>query len=673
MDRALSALHRLAAEAGLQREWEDAAGRPQRVGDDVLIAILTALGLRAENPRQIRESRQRLREEERAEVSFRTATVARPVSVPGADGGAAELLLEDGRRMPVMLSGKDGDTLLPGIDIPGYHRLLTGDREIRLAVAPERCFDIRDAAGERRIWGPAVQIAALRGRHATAFGGFAALTDAARAFAARGADALAISPVHALFPADPRRYSPYAPSSRLFLNVLHADPAQAGLAGFHDEAGGDLIDWSAAIPHRIRLLRHAFDARDDAVREQVARFARASGQELERHARFDALHAHFFVRDGARGWRDWPAAFHDPAGRAVTTFAGEHADEVDFHLFLQWLAQSGLARAQQTAKQGGMALGLIADLAVGLDPGGSQTWSQRDTLPGGLAIGAPPDPLGPDGQNWGITGFSPHALRRTGFAGFIATVCATLAHAGGVRIDHALGLRRLWVVPEGAPAVDGAYLGMPEADMLRLLALESWRAQAVVIGEDLGTVPRGFRSAMREKSISGMRVLWFQRDEDGFLPPGEWPGDAVSMTGTHDVPTVAGWWRGRDIDWSWKLGRAAPAASEAGHRRVRADERALLWQAFDEAGAVPLGTPEPVPDDTDTVTEAALAFVGGTPAELVLIPLEDIAGLPDQPNLPGTTTEYPNWRRRMPETTEALLDRAAVRRRLAALDRARAP
>ncbi len=623
--------------AGLSPDWQDANGRRHAVSDDALRAILDALG---DGP-ALEPS------------SFASGDIGASVTIAGL-AGRARLHLEDGSSRDILVD----DGAIPAIDVAGYHRLEIADRTIDLAIAPRRCFTLADVAPGRRLWGPAVQIAALRDAQASAFGDFGALARAASAFASAGADALAISPTQALFPADARRYSPYAPSSRQFLNVLYADPGALA-----EDAGPELIDWAYAIPARLQALRAAFDASD---RNQLARFRAEEGEDLERHALFDAIHAHMFAATGAQGWRDWPIAFHDPAGAAVQHFAAEHADDVAFYAYLQGAARGYLAAAQRAAIDGGMAIGLIADLAVGLDPGGSHAWSRRGDLLSGLSIGAPPDPLGPDGQNWGITGFDPRALRASGFAPFVATIRAALAQAGGLRIDHAFGLRRLWVMPEGASAVEGAYLDMPFADMMRIVALESHRARAIVIGEDLGTVPDGFRQAMDEHAMLGMRVLWFERDaEGGFVPPAAWSREAVAMTGTHDLPTVAGWWQGRDIDWTWALGRTASAPDETSDRAARATDRTRLWEAMET------GAPEPAVDDSAPVVDAAIAHVGGSPCALAILPIEDLVGLVEQPNLPGTIDEHPNWRRRMPDTTQALLDRPAVRTRIETLAAAR--
>ncbi len=652
----MSSLQTLATAAGLQLEWQDAGGRRQMVSDQALRAILDRLGHPSASAKQIADSL--------AAIAFRTARAPRFLSVDVGDpiqlattlSGKAELTLENGTRASVAI---DRGALKP-IKQTGYHRLEIEGDVIDLLVAPRRCYTIADAVPGRKLWAPAVQIPSLRGETAKAFGDFGALADAARAFGERGADALAMSPTHALFPADASRYSPYAPSSRQFLNGLYADPS--AFAGTSDDPAADLIDWQSAIPAKLARLRETFDQDTRKLGKSLDAFRREGGDDLERHAEFDALHAHFFAISFARGWQQWPAEYHDPASPAVRRFVTEHAEDVTFYVFLQWLARRDLDATQTAAKDAGMAIGLIADLAVGMDPGGSHGWSRRGDLLTGLSIGAPPDPLGPDGQSWGITGFDPHALREIGFASFITTIRAALAHVGGIRIDHAFGLRRLWIVPEGASAAEGAYLDMPFDDMMRIIAMESQRAKAIVIGEDLGTVPDGFREAMDARAMLGMRVLWFERDADGFVPPAKWSRDAVAMTGTHDLATIAGWWSGRDIDWTWELGRKSDAVDEQADRAARAEDRTALWSAFDS------DIEQPAPDDTAPVVDAAIAHVAGTPCALAIIPIEDLGGLIEQPNLPGTIDEHPNWRRRMPDTTEALLSRSYVAARIATLN-----
>lgn len=625
----MSILAEQAAAAGLQIEWEDADGRQHRVADDTIRAILATLDTRLDG------------------IRFVTADVGKPIATT-AGSGAATLILEDGSRRAVTVAA---DGTIPAIATPGYHRLEADGEAITLAVAPDRCV----APPPGHSWGPAVQIPALLGATATPYGDLGTLAQAARCFAKAGADALAISPTHALFPSDAGRFSPYAPSSRLFHHALLADPTLAGAVPAADD-GARLIDWRTALPARLTLLRDAFGA---APADLLARFAADHAQRPDwtAHARYDALHAHFRTT----GWQDWPAAFHDAASPDVDRFAAEHADEIAFYAFLQWLAECSLAQAQSAAREAGMRIGLIADLAVGMDGGGSHAWNRATDLLTGLSIGAPPDPLGPDGQNWGITALSPFALRRTGFDAFIRTVRVALRHAVGLRIDHALGLKRLWVIPDGGAASDGAYLAMPFDDLLRIIAIESHRAGAIVIGEDLGTVPPGFRDTMAARGMLGMRVLPFERDATGFTMPATWDAGAVAMTGTHDTATLAGWWTGRDITWNHKLGRGG--SDEPADRLRRMGEKKALWTACQQAGVAS----GPVPHDSGPAVDAAIAFTAQSPCPLTIVPLEDLLGMEEQPNLPGTTDEHPNWRRRMPDTTAALLARPDVARRTALL------
>jgi 4-alpha-glucanotransferase len=488
---------------------------------------------------------------------------------------------------------------VPPIATPGYHTLRHGRREFTLAVAPPRCVTVADVAPGRRLWGLAVQLYGLRRAGDGGIGDTTALATLAREAARHGADALALSPTHLLFPDDPTRFGPYSPASRLRLN-----PLLAGLP-VADEEDDDatLIDWPKAAQRKYARLRRLHDA---------------------------------------------------------TTGAPE-----TFDAFLQQLAEAGFAAAQRAAKDAGMAIGLIADLAVGLDPDGAEVGADPPAFLSGLRIGAPPDAFNPKGQDWGLTSFSPAGLVTRGFAPFIATLRANLRYAGGVRIDHAMGLMRLWLVPQGGSPAEGAYLAYPIDDLMRLLALESHRHRAIVIGEDLGTVPPAFRARCRAAGIAGMDVLWFQRRGERFLPPDQWRDDGVAMTTTHDLPTVAGWWRGADLDLRGTIG----TVDEAEIAR-RPEERAALWQAFVEAGATT--APSPALDDTDPVVDAAVDFVARAPGPLAIVPLEDVMGVPEQPNLPGTTDQHPNWRRRWRLPADQMLRRPAAERRLKIL-KARRP
>ena len=360
--------------------------------------------------------------------------------------------------------------------------------------------------------------------------------------------------------------------------------------------------------HVATRIRPALDA---GQRLRIARASEAEGPALRRHATFDALDCHF-RRRGAKDWRDWPARYRKPDSAAVARFATEHAEEIEFHLSAQWLAREGLDAVQAQATAAGMAIGLIADLAVGVHPGGSDSWATPEAMLHGLTIGAPPDPLGPLGQNWSITGFSPAGLRDSGYQPWIAMLRSALRSAGGLRIDHAFGLARLWVIPEGCDSAQGAYLTYPFLDLVRLVTLEAHRANALIIAEDLGTAPSGFTQAVSERNMLGMRVLWFERAEDyGFIGAHDYPANCVAMTGTHDTPTVAGWWSGRDLDWAEKLGRLPEGVDRQKAEEIRDWDRGLLWSTIGSEG-------RPAADNPEPAVHAALAHIGKSPAVIAL-------------------------------------------------------
>ncbi|WP_298216311.1 4-alpha-glucanotransferase [Acidocella sp.] len=611
----------------------------QTVSDASLRAILEALGEDGEA---------------RSPPPLVTSWLDEPVLLP-CRPGAARLRLEDGATMDMTLEEQGRQALLPAIGTPGYHRLETRTHAFTVAVAPRRGFSLEDAGQGAKLWGLTVQLYALRRARDGGIGDFEALKSFAQAAAKQGASALLLSPVHAMFTSDVTRYAPYSPSSRVALNVLHI--AREG----RDEAG-DLIDWPAASRRKLALLRRDFEVVTDW--RGLEAFRAQGGVGLERHAIFEALAEHFGALGGTScDWRTWPEAYRDPDSSAVRDFMAAHAQTVAFHAWLQWRAAQGLAGAQNAMRGAGARIGLIADLAVGTDPSGSHCWSRQDEVLGGLELGAPPDLFNREGQGWGITAFSPAGLRRSGFAGFLEMVRHALHHAGGLRVDHALGLMRLWVIPPGRGPAEGAYLAMPFPDLLRLLVLESHRHRAVLVGEDLGTVPAGFQPQLAAAGIGGMRVMWFERTRSGFRAPARWTPEAAAMTTTHDLPTVAGWWTGRDLEWRARLGLAAESKPE------RAAARRALWTAFRKSGAT--SAPQPAEDDPLPVTAAASQHIGKTACHIALLPVEDALSSREAPNLPGSTTEHPNWRRRLPGTAQELFSRPDLRARLAALHTAR--
>ncbi|WP_019143008.1 4-alpha-glucanotransferase [Noviherbaspirillum massiliense] len=686
----------LAQAAGLARDWVSAKGEAMQVAPDALRKILEALGFPCESDEQCRDSRHRLAKLQDGDrmPPLLTGTIGEPLRLPGAQrlaGKPYRIELEEGGHLDGRFADDAGAGLeLPAIDHYGYHRLLAGKEETTLAIAPPRCFGVADALGahpgmpvDPRVWGLGVQLYALRRRGDGGIGDFTGLAQLARSAAAHGAAALAISPVHAMFSADVSRFSPYGPSSRLFLNALHIDPASvlgpevlaAALASLGADVASklsrleqdELINWPAAGALRLSLLRRLFDQFNAAGDEREFEAFRArSGTALRDHARFEALHAWRLAQGESGDWHSWPHGLRHPGDTAVEEFARSHAQEVRFHEFLQWQAARGLSGAQQAARAAGMAIGVITDLAVGADNGGSQAWSRQEEIINGLSVGAPPDVLNTRGQSWGLGAFSPHAMRSRGFGAYIEMLRATFAYAGGARIDHVLGLGRLWLVPHGESPVDGAYLQYPMQDLLRLIALESWRHRAIVIGENLGTVPAGFDRTLSQAGLLGIQVLLFQQQHGRFLSPSEWSRDAIATTTTHDLPTVAGWWQGHDIDWYAKLDLLEPGKTEADVRQGRMQERAALWRALTEAGQASGAEPEHRAGSAPL--DAVAGFLAATPVPLAMLPIEDALGLVEQPNLPGTVDQHPNWRRRLPQPVESVLDQPAVAARLARIN-----
>ena len=486
---------------------------------------------------------------------------------------------------------------------PGYHRLRLANREITLAVAPPRCLTFGDVAPGAKLWGLAVQLYSLRRPDDDGFGDAGALADLVESAAREGADAIALSPTHSLFAADPAHFGPYSPSSRLFLNPLFADPTLvfgaarvAAARGEHRQPGPQRrridrlagrgtrkIRIAAPAVRRFRRERRAVGGGLRVVRASTAAIACASTRCSRR----------CISTGSARRSRNGIGTTGPPTGARRRRlrwlrFAAAERRAIEFHLFLQWLAARSFARVQQDARDAGMRIGLISDLAIGMSPGGSHAWSRQQDLLLGLNVGAPPDLFNTRGQDWGLTGFSPQALIASGFEPFIATLRAAM------RMPAACGSITRWVwrgsgsFRKARPRQDGAYLAYPVDDLLRLLALESHRHRAVVIAEDLGTVEPAFRKRLAKTGIAGMDVLWFQRRGKSFLAPARWRRDAVAMTTTHDLPTVAGWWQGADIATRDALGLVADEQRET---QERAQDRSALWGAFRKAGEAAADAP----------------------------------------------------------------------------------
>ena len=530
-----------------------------------------------------------------------------------------------------------------------------------MAVPDDGRSWLPDSLWDRPGWGIFCQLYELRSGRNWGIGDFADLAALARIAGEAGADFLGINPVHALFTADPHRRSPFSPSNRRFLNPLYIacdrvdgviEPSEVA-----ELRGADLVDYNRIARAKLGALRAAWDARrpDDPAFQA---FVDEGGEALRLHALFEALSHDARADGGTSGWQGWDAALQDPSSDEVARLAERHAEDVRFHSWLQWLADSQLAEAAQAARDAGMRIGLYLDLAVGEVPDGSSTWSGAAAALDGLSVGAPPDVFADEGQYWGLAAPSPARLAETGFAPFRDMIGAQLKHAGALRIDHAMALWQLFLVPSGESPAAGTHLRYPFPDLLRTLARLSHDRRAVVIGEDLGWVPDGFRQAMETANILSYRILYFEREGDAFHAPAHYPRSAMACLSTHDLPVLSAWWTGDDIRLRAEHGLVGHDRTE-GELAHRAHERRTLLGAFRAAGVLEAEADAEAPVLPDAVRDAAHRFIARTPCLLAGVRLADLAG-PERPtNVPGTVDDYPNWMPRSPTDLDALADTPA--------------
>lgn len=666
-------LKALAKEAGILCEWNDASGKPVSLDEQILRGVLHALDLPSDSITQIKASQ--------LEARRRTiATDTGPLIIVDAGqrinmhgrlppGSYCVLQDENGTQQELRL---DAHACLPA-QVCGYYHVSCDDQHWQLACAPPSCPSVAELTHRQRIWGISAQLYSLRRAADAGLGDTSALQQLAISAAQHGADALSISPLHAMFSNRPEQYSPYSPSSRNHFNILHADPAQIFGQQVVDRAMREcqladlaqrleqqpLIDWPAVSSLRLKLLRQLHQQLGE-LPEQLQRdfqhFCQKGAESLQQHCCHEVLQQHMLAQGKSDDWRRWPTPWRDAYSDDVQQFAKQHASELEFHAFGQWLTARGIGQAHQGALEAGMKIGLIADMAIGADPSGSFSWACQSQLLSKVSVGAPPDLLSRNGQNWGVAAFSPQGLKQYAYSAFIAMLRANLEHSGGLRIDHIMGLQRLWIIPEGAEPQHGAYLKFPLDDLLRLLALESSRHQALIIGEDLGTVPPGLQHTLAQRNILGMQVLQFEQQEDFLRSPDNWSDQALATTSTHDLPTTIGWLKGRDIDWRAQTGESTPlqtlTARQQRKKEVRILDTALRQQHLLHS------------QDNLQRLDACIRFLGRTQAPLVLLPLEDVMASSEQPNLPGSAEHHPNWRRRWSENVAEMLNQPLPKQRL---------
>jgi len=506
-------------------------------------------------------------------------------------------------------------------------------------MEPERAFQ----GDGRRVWSLAVQLYAVRSHRNWGHGDFSDLQRLVELAAGCGAGAIGLNPLHALFPDRADQASPYAPNSRLYLNLLYVDvegiPEFPGLeaAGLAEKVARlrarELIAYPEVARVKLAGLRLAYESfRSRATAERQSDFEAyrdEQGEALLRFASFEVLRQ----KHAPRPWTEWPAPWRSPDRAQLEDFRFSHADECGFHEFVQWTADRQLQACKDTANRAGMPIGLYVDLAVGINPDGADAWSRQSAIMAGVSIGAPPDEFNRAGQDWGLAPFNPLTVAADDFAPMRQLMAAVMRHAGAIRIDHVLGLKRMFMIPHDRAATDGAYVHFPFEPLLRVIAEESRRFQCIVIGEDLGTVPEGFRDVLSRWGLWTYRVMLFEREGDGRFRPPEWyPVEALATFNTHDLPSFRGWIESHDLRVKRGIG-VDPGETDEARGWAQHMLRTILGER---------ASPHP-PDNIAAVA----AFLGATPTRLVVIALEDIVGEIHQINIPATVDEHPNWQRRL--------------------------
>ena len=637
MDADLKAL----AEAyGVATWYEDWHRKRREVSAESVIGVLGLLGVDATSPaaalRDIRTARGLP-----GTVVVRHGS-SKPLDRPGT------ITLEDGSTL-----GERSE--VPGDLPPGWHRLATADQDVTLVVVPTQLPEPPDT------WGWMLQLYALQSARSWGMGDLGDLRD----FVAnsQGAGLILLNPLHAITPTLPVPSSPYSPSSRRFANPLYlrvadtdvyrrADPAlRAQVDALRPGATNDgLIDYSAVWQAKraaLQLLWPLADAVDLAADPGLTDFAV-----------FCAL-----AEIHGPNWHAWPAELHRPDSPAVAKIRGD--ERVAFHIWVQQLLNAQLDAANAAARQAGMPVGVVHDLAVGIDPSGADGWLLQPVLAAGVHVGAPPDAFNQLGQDWGLAAWRPDRLIETGYAAYRDMLRRIFRHAGGLRVDHVAGLWRLWWVPPGMGPAEGTYVFYDPAAMLGILALEAYRAGAVVIGEDLGTVLPVVTEGLERMNMLGSAVLWFTRDYDdpdrAFLPAARYPRNALASISTHDLPTAGGFLAGEQVKVRAELGQLAGSVED--EVRAADRERAQLLQLLRDECLI-------TTDSTnEEIVVAMHEFLARTPSRFVTASLYDVLGVLDQPNLPGTTDEYPNWRMPIATTLEQIEVDPRVRRIAAVLSR----
>ena len=671
-----AALDELASHFGIATEFWDWKGRHTQISDSAVVTILRALGVDASTPESAAEAAHqvRLRPWRRAlppcVVMEQGQTRAINVHVPGGSSAGVSVRTEDGRLIPLgQIANDEPDRDIDGTwtgeasfmlpaDLPlGYHRLVLfnegREHESALIITPTFVGFPR-SLGDRRVWGYAAQLYSVRSSRSWGVGDLVDLADLGTwARTQTYADYLLVNPLHAAQPVAPMEPSPYLPSSRTYLNPIYLRPEAIPEFAEVDDAtrerietlrvglqetiaGSDQIMRNEAMSAKLQALEILYEVGLPPARQMAFEgFLRREGRSLRDFAVWSALY-----EVHGPDWRQWPEELRRPTSPEVAEFAREHAERVRFFEWLQWNCEHQVSLAQQAAKNAGMSLGLIQDLAVGVSAAGADTWRLADVFAQGVTVGAPPDQFNQSGQDWGQPPWRPDRLAELAYAPFRELVAGILRHAGGVRIDHIIGLFRLWWVPQGGSPKDGAYVRYDHEALIGILALEAYRAGALVIGEDLGTVEPWVREYLSRRGLLGTSVLWFENAEDGSpLPASRWREYCLASVTTHDLPPTTGYLAGDHVRLRHELGLLTESLEdELAHSE---DEQRRLLSYLHDQGLI---RPEEGIDDVEATVLGMHRFLLDTPARVLNVALTDAVGDRLTQNQPGTIDEYPNWR-----------------------------
>ena len=567
------------------------------------------------------------------------------------------------------------------VDI-GYHQLniKLGDNseaQTSLIVTPATCYQPPELTDGRKIWGISLQLYALRSQRNWGIGDFTDLHSVVEILAPLGVDVVGLNPLHALFTQLAEKASPYSPSSRDFLNPIYLDVEKIDEFKQSNEArqrvnsrefqanlqilrARELISYTEVWAHKVEVLkilyrhfrRELLDT-DSARVKAFRQFQIDGGEDLFGFAIFEALHTFFHRQDAAvHSWQQWPEAYKDPGSEAIVKWAESNIDEIEFHQYLQWNADQQLRAIHGHCKSHGMCIRIYRDLAVGNEKSGAHCWADQSHYALDFGIGAPPDDFNLNGQNWTLPPPIPQASGDQAYGRFIHTLRANMRHAGALRIDHIMGLMRLFWVPPNCPPDQGTYVSYPFADLLGILAIESQRNRCLIIGEDLGTVPEEVRHALEAYQILSYRIFYFEKDrQHGTIkPPRDYPRYALCTAGSHDRPTLRGFWRGTDLELREQLDLYPSVDFKRQQRQVRQQDRHEIMTALTRENLVANENSNEIETETELSSELSLSiqrYLARSKAVLLMVQLEDLLSQVDQVNLPGTVDEYPNWRRKL--------------------------